>query len=300
MNERVILSGRQCSLVGIVTEPTEAVNGESPPGVIILNAGIVHRVGPSRISVKLARRLADMGFHVTRFDHSGKGDSDVRRDQAPFLESSIEEARDIMDDLTRQTGIERFILVGLCSGAVTAFKAACMDRRIVGIVQINGQVYEDNPQWNLHVYNKGWARWYWKHSLFSPKSWWRALTGKIHYRRLLGVLLLQTKNKVKPPEAVTQVAGKLTAAIRGLIERDVRLLMIYSEGDRGLDYFRMIMDSDRESILSNGAVRCEVIKGSDHTFTLLRSQQPLFDIVAKWAAGYLETAKTPEPPGEGG
>jgi hypothetical protein len=72
MNEEAVLIGG--SLVGILSRPPAGVD-PAMPGVLLLNAGRIHRVGPNRLYVAIARRLAAMGFAVCRFDLSGIGDS---------------------------------------------------------------------------------------------------------------------------------------------------------------------------------------------------------------------------------
>ncbi|MGH9337465.1 MAG: alpha/beta fold hydrolase, partial [Vicinamibacteria bacterium] len=65
MSEKTLLFGKTKSLAGVVTDPVGGRNLRTPPlGFVILNAGIVHHVGPNRIHVKLARRLAEAGFIV--------------------------------------------------------------------------------------------------------------------------------------------------------------------------------------------------------------------------------------------
>ena len=126
MKEHAFLFGSSQGLVGIVTEPSSR-SQNAGLGVVFRNAGVIHRVGPCRLYVTLARELANLGCVVARFDHSGVGDSHVRRDGLPFEESSIAEAREAMDWLQRSRGVDRFVLAGLCSGAVTSFDAAVLD-----------------------------------------------------------------------------------------------------------------------------------------------------------------------------
>jgi alpha/beta superfamily hydrolase len=83
MNEEAVHFGSLGSLIGIVTSAARR-NNEDKPGVVLLNPGIVHRVGPGRIYVKIARALAEQGFTVLRFDFSGIGDSSVRLDNRRF------------------------------------------------------------------------------------------------------------------------------------------------------------------------------------------------------------------------
>ena len=58
--ERVLKLCDEHSLIAIVTEPSAPQGAK--PGVIMLNAGVLHRVGPHRLHVLLGRELAERGF----------------------------------------------------------------------------------------------------------------------------------------------------------------------------------------------------------------------------------------------
>ncbi len=292
MNERTLTFDRVSRMVGILTEP-DADFDPGRPCFVLLNAGLVHRVGPGRTSVQLARRLADLGFASLRFDHTGKGDSMPRVDASPFVEASARETAEVLDRLESEIGASRFILVGLCSGAVTAFRVARDDRRVVGAVMMNGQVYEQNAEWDRFVYNRGWARWYLKGALFRRDSWRRFLTGRIHYRRLLGVLARQVRNRLRPPQAVKQVADRLTAEVDSVIGRGVRLLLVYAQNDHTMDYLEIMFGRRLEALIAEGALRRIIIPGADHTFTLRRHQQALMLSIESWAREYYSASRTP-------
>src|SRR5690606_40846873 len=51
-----------------------AQGAASPAALVLLNAGLTHRVGPFRCYVQFARRLASRGTHVFRFDLPRVGD----------------------------------------------------------------------------------------------------------------------------------------------------------------------------------------------------------------------------------
>src|SRR5437867_9087769 len=139
MKEAAILFGASKSLVGVVTDPPEG--GTSRPAVILLNSGIIHRVGPNRLYVTLARRLAQAGFVTLRFDLSGIGDSVIRRDNVPFERSSVLETQEAMEYLATTRGTGRFLLAGICTGAVVAYHTARADQRVAGAASVTGQGY---------------------------------------------------------------------------------------------------------------------------------------------------------------
>ena len=77
--------------------------------------------------------------------------------------------------------------------------------------------------------------------------------------------------------------NNVIAEFRLLIERGVRLLLVYSEGDPGLDFFQMILGDEIHELTSNGRLKVEIIKRVDHTFTPLSSQENLLEAVGNWA-----------------
>ncbi len=91
---------------GAAARPTDR------PAAVILNAGIVHRVGPNRMFVTLARRLAAAGTFVLRFDLSGIGDSETRNDGLAPFDSSLADIREVLDMLESTRQIRRVVLAG--------------------------------------------------------------------------------------------------------------------------------------------------------------------------------------------
>jgi len=171
MNERALLFGDSDNLVGILTEPDPDKASEDRPGVIFLNSGILHRAGASRLYVKIARRLGSSGFTALRFDHSGIGDSEARRDDRSFLESSIHEARLAMDLLQERRGVRQFILMGLCSGSDMAYWTALVDERVVGLTQLDPFVYRTRKFMVRHYLPR----------LLSPRAWWASLRARARH-----------------------------------------------------------------------------------------------------------------------
>ena len=116
LHERAVRFGAHGTLIGIVTPPPAGVTPHT--AFAFLNAGVVHRVGPNRMHVTAARRLAARGFLCVRFDLSGLGDSSSRRDATPVDHAVVLETTEVLSTLQREYGVGRFVLAGLCSGAV--------------------------------------------------------------------------------------------------------------------------------------------------------------------------------------
>lgn len=142
MRERVISIGQANPLVGILSQPEAAALSNPAVAVILLNSGVIHRVGSCRLSVTLARAIVETaGIATLRFDFSGIGDSEARRNTLTAAEAAVDEVLEAMDYLAREKNIKQFILYGLCSGAYASYRTALRDPRIIGIAQLDGYCY---------------------------------------------------------------------------------------------------------------------------------------------------------------
>jgi hypothetical protein len=275
MNEKALLFGETKSLVGVVTDPSDSVNPNGRPGVVLLNAGIIHHVGPNRIHVKVARKLASDGFVVMRFDYSGIGDSPARTDNLPFAVSAVQETRQCLDYLESSRNVSRFILMGICSGADNGLRAATNDDRVIGAILI-----ESHPVptlgYLLHLY---------RDRFLQPSSWTRFLFGKSE----LWLELSRLRSSRRPPGSTTvsqQYAApsskSLTDSIWMLAERGAHLLLIYSEASPSHYFYKRSIRKKIAPLLADGRVREHIIRGSDHIFTHPTTQTNLFDSVFNW------------------
>jgi pimeloyl-ACP methyl ester carboxylesterase len=279
MKEAACTFGSRKSLIGIVTDPP-AKTRSYLHGVILLNPGLVHRVGPGRIYVKVARALAARGFVALRFDLSGIGDSGVRQDQMPFEKSAVEEAREAIDFLQRTRGIEHVTLLGGCSGAVISLRTAGCDPRVRQAVLINFPVGDDeDTDASGDRLNRAKAHYYLSFALFRPVSWRKLLTGNADYRRIVSVIGDQVRHWLpltgKPQANKTQFASELSS----LAARGVSLAFVCSAGDPSLDDLREAGGRQLKQLCRQRAVALDVIAKSDHTFSSLADQERLQETV---------------------
>lgn len=302
MREEAVLFGETGSLVGILTGPRAAARDLNLPAIVILNAGIVHRVGPNRLSVKLARTLAAMGFVVLRFDFSGIGDSEARADHLPFRMSALREVQEAMDYLAANESNKRFILMGLCSGAKISFRTTCCDPRVVGAVLINctGHLHDERDvELNALIRNRALTRHYWRiafSSSFSAKNWIKALTGKVDYRRVMGLVASFRPGTILGRKRRVSIrANEVASDLHRLSERSAHLLHIYSEGDEGLDYLYVMLGEEMKKWVDSGRLALEFIPGTDHAFTLQRDQEHLLNVIQNWVQRWYLVETGPGP-----
>jgi len=215
---------------------------------------------------------------------SGIGDSNVRADNLPFKKSVVSEAQEAINCLNAVRGVERFVLSGICSGARISFQIACCDPRVIGMALINAQTYQYGASDALRAYitKRKATRYFWKIAIFNSKSWLKAIQGKVHYRSILKVFGFQLKSLIPRRKKMWSEKTNLVADFRLLIERGVRLLLVYSEGDPGLDFFQLILGDEFHELTSYGRLKVEIMRGG-HTFTPLSSQAHLLEVFSNWA-----------------
>lgn len=130
MAEETVILGAENHLVATLT-PANRADADPPRCVAILsNSGVIPRIGPHRMNVRLARRFADMGIPSIRFDMSGLGDSRRSSGSLPVEQQWVADTRAVMDTAQAHFGCDRFFMVGLCSGAEVAHLVALEDRRM--------------------------------------------------------------------------------------------------------------------------------------------------------------------------
>ena len=274
MTEQGVLFSAQ-SLVGVLTKADEDGDA-SRPIVVFLNAGMVHRVGPNRLHVRLARELARRGFTSLRFDLSGIGDSPARVDGASLHDAGLRDVKDALDFVATEHEGSTFVLVGLCSGADLAFRAALADARVVGGVLIDGfpyQTFRSRLHRRAHQYAWHLRGRNWRKLLGSNSPIWRGLR--------------RSPKAVPSPGALRQrdvpTKDEANAGLHALTERGVRLLVLNTP-DRDYSYRRHFADTF--PTVRSDRIQLRFFADADHTFTLRANQDQLIRAITEWISWF--------------
>jgi len=273
--EQPVTFGKENSLVGILTLPDNSTLTREV-GVICLNAGLLHRVGPFRMNVEMARLLAKQGYKTLRFDSSSIGDSGTANDELDYLDKVTQDIEFAVDLMASRTGLDRFVIFGLCTGADNAHRAMINDERIVGGIFIDGYSY---PTFKFRI-----------------KRYLPVLCSR---RRVIGVILRagnSLKRKIlniQRPEAMEGDSGLfiwhlpdkrvVETEIKMLVDRGAKLFYLFTGGaSKVYNYEGQFSDSmpflknydDQFTVLLN--------KNADHTFSLYHDRLWLYDKVLEW------------------
>ena len=272
--ELPVLMGRHKSLAGIFTESLRSCAVTAPPTVVLLNAGIVHRVGPNRMHVLLARALAAAGISSLRFDMSGIGDSPSRPEATTPLKSAMSDIRDAMEWLETNKRIGKVVLFGLCSGADHSILYASSDRRVVGTILLDPNIPRTRK---YYLYRSGA-----KLTTLVRKSPGEALStlGKFFNRSLSGELGI-TKSFWRLGDLTdSELHAFLVGHYRQCVEAGVQIMVVTTGGEQGR-YGEQILDAFPD-IAFGDRLTLEHLPRSDHTFTREADRDWLAVNLQKW------------------
>ncbi|MDX2055556.1 MAG: alpha/beta hydrolase [Polyangiaceae bacterium] len=298
MLERACSFGRETrkNLMGVLTLPIGDKRREV--ALIFVNAGVLHRVGPYRLYVELARRLASVGFATLRFDLSGLGDSELPVDDLNELERAVVDVQAAMDYLQQQYSFDRFVLLGLCSGADDALSSAVADARVVGAVLLDGFGFRTAGFYRRHYLARA----------LQPKKVLAFLSRQVKNATSLAALkalqhpgkgaasagspagaALDIFDRQFPPASV--VAGHLSR----LAKRGAKLLFIYSGGSGYFNHERQFAEMFPAPELAQCA-DVHFLGPADHTYTVLADRESLVCHIEAWLGrrfSELEVSQTP-------
>ena len=274
MTEYPVTFGPDDSLMGIVTRPAGA--NAAALAFLMLNAGVLPRIGPHRINVKLARSLAAAGQTSMRFDLSGQGDSEGAATGLDYRAQSIEDLRHAMDWLEDRLGTRRFAVIGICSGAINAHAVARADERVIGILAFDGHSFR--TRWTTPV--RHWKR-------FLANSWPQNAAAIV--RRVRGRPrdpLTPQLAPAAPADAKTMEARKraLAAELQSFADRGMVVLLVYSGSFLdAYSYEAQFRDAFGHEHFAD-RVRCLYCPDIDHTFVTLGAQEQMIGVTLGWAA----------------
>lgn len=279
--ESAVRFGYDRGLFGVLAESTD--HRRCGTGIILANAGSVHSVGPGRLYVELAREWAARGFSVLRMDVGGVGDSSRRKgsaDNHPYPDHAVRDIEAAARWMVDRGRVSRVIVAGLCSGAHASFHAGRALEGIDGIVVINPIVFYWNPECALDVsswMNYSESRRY-SQSVREVDAWKRLVRGEVNVRYAAGVGYRRLREVAGGAATAlwrrfgvrsTEDEGDdLAADLRRIGARGVDVLLVFSEGDPGLDFVRRLHAHDVKDLeRDQPKFAMRVIQNADHTFT---------------------------------
>lgn len=287
------------TLFGVLTRPSSSAR---ETGVILLTGGaFIPGTNRNRLSVRMARALAERGFPVLRFDYHGVGEStgeigtyDLNR---PFSED-LEGAADLM----RGIGVKRLAFVGSCFGARTLLSTAERIPELSAAILMSAPIqdFAMGDEVPLKVAQEKsltqLARMAFRpktlRSIFAPPTPESGLRMRHIYKRTVAMKARLMFRGLRPGRGAEGGAGprrapmseNFSTAFRGVAQRGVALLFLYGDEEpfykefsrvrRGV--FRPLFDQ------AKAVLDLDTVNGVLHGFSTLEVQDAAIERTLTW------------------
>ena len=224
--DQPLVFGKFDHLVGI----ENIVKNDNSIAMIMMTPGMLHNTGPFRMHVDIAQSLEQHGISSLRFDLSGIGESLGIGASGKSIDRAASEAIEAMDYLMQTHNIQQFILFGLCSGADDSIHTALKDKRVKGVITLDGAAYK-TPKFMI------------KEALFMARK-------MLDVNKWINKLRHFTGNDIAPPSLAMgtdirefpATAEQACLELQQLVDNDVQLHFIYTGGTDYYNYARQFYD----------------------------------------------------------
>jgi pimeloyl-ACP methyl ester carboxylesterase len=282
--ETAVQFGPSGRTFAIVTSPSEVPR--SGRGILLLNAGAQHRIGPNRLWVAFARRWARLGAVTMRIDLSGLGDTPPRPGMAERAVYGSFGALDIAEAATHlreQWGAATVDVVGLCSGGFHAIKAAVAEAPIDRVVSINQEVFfwDPNTPEKVSSFRAAAETKRYGDAALSLASWKKLLRGQVHLdvasrvlRKRLVDLAESQRRRISRGLRIP-LPNDLATELRAIAKRKIPIHFVISEGEPVREMLAEHGGSAVNDLERSGALTIETVTGPDHSFTAVWTHRVL-------------------------
>jgi dienelactone hydrolase len=242
-------------------------------GIVLLSSGRERRIGPHRLWVPWARRRAAQGDVVLRLDLPGIGDS-VRHAQADAGRPDHYDTRGTGDIaravawLRREHGVGECAVMGVCSGAWQAWRAALAGVDVQQLVAINPRIFHWVPGVSLDptadALGQGGAA---AHVAFGAVP--GALAARA--RDALRLRAREIARVLRWP-----LENDLAAELAQVVARGVALDFVFSSRDPGLALMREEGGRRGARLARDGRMKVSVVEHADSTFAGMAGRIALY------------------------
>lgn len=289
LTEEPLQFGEGGRLFGILTLPSMPPrNAGELPVFVYLSAGLLHRVGPYRLHVRLARELAPMGFSSLRIDLAGTGDS-LRRLGLTNQQSVATDFEEILGVLESRLGRLPLVLAGLCSGANNALRLTLKEPRVIGMVLLDPICFLDDGFRARAVVMK----------YANPVeyiAWLKRGEYIAWLKRRFKALTIPRGEKQKDDNSADAptlqdypTREQLRAAFESIREREGRVLSVFTQAT--LQYYNQAGQLGRVLAVDGYEQFCTELfwPQAQHTYTLERHRRRLVETIKTWAGNYIRS-----------
>lgn len=230
IEERLVFFPSQSTiLAGILAAPPQP-NGYAV--VLPWGASPLPSSGRNRERARVARALAEEGFHTFRFDYRGVGESDGDLRRTSMAAPHTADIVAACDWLTSQ-GLSRIVIVANCFGSWSSLMAAPRVPALQGIALVNGPVWRDHSQVRA---SRSWRWWTRKLKEFEWSNL-RNTERRAYYRQLVGTTAASFLRIMRPKRLTGGSNGSgYSRAVGYLLDRGIPTFLMYGDDDFRADF----------------------------------------------------------------
>lgn len=294
-------------LFGILHTPSDHSSGGL--GVVLLSPGVKMRVGPQCLYRRMTEEFLRLGLSVLRFDFHGLGDSEGTLPESQLRDvynhiqvgRFVDDTIDAMDWMQAQLGVRRFILSGLCGGAITGLLAGERDKRVVGLLGIGITAVlaarDADASRYMTIGQLEESRGIYFRRLFNPGAWLRLLTFKADYRLIWRLIERSLRRRLHPPAAVPAAAPPpedddanplFPPAFFNMLASERPMLLVFGGSDRlQWEFDEKFVNRHRERLARLPQVhQVHIVPHANHVLSLSEWQRDMLDVSARWLRRY--------------
>lgn len=260
---------------GILAQPANPAPAYADWCILFLNPGAGRHIGPNRVWVESARRMAHMGVTSLRLDLTGIGEAGGEQNlgvSGLYNERLVDHVQQTMMELNSRIGAKRFIAIGLCSGAFLAFHAAVSNPNLRSAILFNPRLFFWDPEVDRRRELRRTAE-----AMRNSSTWMRLLGGQVNAKRIKDaanqVIRGAKTSKAQIPSA------ELHRALDKVAKHGTRLTLVFTEGEP------LLRELEEEGHLpQRGSVRpfhCIRIADAGHTFRPRWAQKAMHELIDK-------------------
>jgi len=211
------------TLAGVLTIPSNPIGRTA---IVAWGAGVFPSSARNQFRTRLAREIAQLGYHSFRFDYPGVGEADGHY-RTPVLEQPFSKEIVAVYEWLSSQGLVRPVIIANCFGAWSTLHALNQLPDLAGLVAYNCPIRRDHKE--IRAEEAGWR-------------WWTDRLRHLTWRRLMNRNRRQRYAKLAKARAsaITGVGGTnanfFARKVESLVKAGVPMLFCYGDdGFRG-DY----------------------------------------------------------------
>lgn len=280
MEEPIAFENQGKRIYGVLHMPE---GGGIRCGVVLIHGWTSCRIGPNRILVNTARRLAQAGMAALRFDLRGRGDSEGDFNDND-LDGMISDACAATDFLKARLSTPRLAILGLCSGGNVAIGAATLRSDVDLLLLWSTLPFQPEQQKMIAIKLKrtgSFAGEYFR-KLFRLETWKKLVRGAINFGMIRRVLF---GHIAAPDVGGRNLKDSARDIMADLVRYKGKALFLYGGADPEAGEARKLFE--QFGVEKGLPFEFHVVEGANHNYSSVEWEKEAVDRSMAFLAAHL-------------